>query len=164
MLLVKNILSTAAQLARLGRGGGAAEPAQKSPLALTGPSSPGSTPSDAMRQILADYDVADISPRALSEMLQKLRQAGALSEKDFQELASVRLDLDSENPAPDQRLNLVELYGKKLAAFRQQQGAIQVAAPARGASEATLQRQVGWLQKFAQIHAGTSPFGFDTLA
>jgi len=164
MLLVKSILSTAAQLARLGRGGGAAQPAQKSSPTATGPSSPGSTPSDAMRQILADYDVADISPRAFSEMLQKLRQAGALSEKDFQELASIRLDVENENSAPDQRLNLVELYGKRLAAIRQQQGASQVSAAARPASEATLQRQLGWLQKFAQIRAGTSPLGFDTLA
>jgi ribosome-binding protein aMBF1 (putative translation factor) len=117
-----------------------------------------------MRQILADYDVADISPRAFSEMLQKLRQAGALSEKDFQELASIRLDVENENSAPDQRLNLVELYGKRLAAIRQQQGASQVSAAARPASEATLQRQLGWLQKFAQIRAGTSPLGFDTLA
>jgi len=164
MLLVKSILSTAAQLARLGRGGGASGPAQKSSPTPTGASSPGSTPSDAMRQILADYDVADISPRALSEMLQKLRQAGALSEKDFQDLSSIRLDLDSESSGPDQRLNLVELYGKKLAAIRQQQDTSQTAVAARGASEATLQRQLGWLQKFAQIRAGTSPLGFDTLA
>ena len=164
MLLVKSILSTAAQLGRLGRGSGPAEPAQKSPLAPTGPSSAGTPPSDAMRQILAEYDVANISPRAFSEMLQKLRQAGALSEKDFQELSSIRLDLDNEGVEPDQRINLVELYAKKLSNIREQRDANPAAAAARQAAQTSLQRQLEWLQKSAQVRAGTSPAGFDTLA
>jgi hypothetical protein len=117
-----------------------------------------------MRQILAEYDVANISPRAFSEMLQKLRQAGALSEKDFQELASIRLDLDNEGVGPDERVNLLELYAKKLNSIREQRDANPAAAASRQAMQASLQHQLEWLQKSAQLHTGASPAGFDTLA
>jgi len=162
MLLVKSILSSVAQLARLGR---RSEPTQsvagQTLPTAAGPSSAGSALSDAMRQIVAEYDVANISPRALSEMLQKLRQAGALSDKDFQELSSIRLDLDNEGVGLDERINLVERYAKKLGSIREQRDA----NPAvRQATQASLQRQLAWLQKSVQIRTGTSPLGFDTLA
>jgi hypothetical protein len=164
MLFVKSILSTAAQLARLGARSGSVQPAQASSSALTGTLSPGGPTSDAMRQVLAEYDVANISPRAFSEMLQRLRQAGAFSDRDFQELSSIRLDLDTEGVGPDERVNLVERYARKLSSIREQRDANPAAAAARQTAQASLQRQVEWLRKFAQLHAGASPGGFDTLA
>jgi hypothetical protein len=165
MLFVKSILSTVSQLGRLGRRSEPPQPAaDKSPAATTGTSSATSPPSDAMRQILAEYDVTNISPRAFSDMLQKLRQAGSLSEKDFQELSSIRLDLEHEGADPDQRVNLAERYAKKLSSIREQRDANPAAAAARQATQASLERQVEWLQKFAQLRSGTGQAGFDTLA
>ena len=163
MMFVKAILSTAAQLAQLGRtaraAGGAPNAASSNPAA----SSPAGAPaSDAMRQALAGYDVTDISPRAFSEMLQKLRQAGTLSEKDYQELSSIRTDLEHEGTDPDHRVNLVDLYAKKLASIRGQSGASQAAVSQ--AAGASAQRQLEWLQSFARLHAGQGPLGFDAMA
>ena len=116
-----------------------------------------------MRQVVAGYNVTDISPRAFSEMLQKLRQAGSLSDKDYQELSSVRANLEHDGTDPDHRLNLVDLYAKKLAGIQGQPGASQAAATQQAAG-APVQRQLEWLQKFARLHAGQGPLGFDTLA
>ncbi len=164
MLFVKSILSTAAQLARLGARSGSAGTTEKSTPAAAATSLSGSPPSDAMRRVLAEYDVADISPRAFSEMLQRLRQAGALPEKDLQELSSLRLELDGEGVGPDERVNLVQRCAKKLSSIRAERDANPAAAAARQATQASLQRQVEWLQKFTQLRAGASPSGFDTLA
>jgi len=165
MLFVKSILSTVAQLGRLGRRSEPAQPAaDKPPTAPTGTSSATSPPSDSMRQILAEYDVTNISPRAFSDLLQKLRQAGSLSEKDFQELSSIRLDLEHEGADPDQRVNLVERYAKKLSSIRDQHDANAASDAARQATEASLQRQLEWLRKVAQVRSGTGPAAFDTLA
>ena len=164
MLFVKSLLATASQLGRLGRRSAPAPAVDKTAAPSTGASSASSPPTDGMPQVLGEYDVSNISPRAFSDMLQKLRQAGSLSERDFQELSSIRLDLEHDGADPDQRVNLVDRYAKKLAAIRQQRDASPAAVAARQATEATLQRQLDWLQKFAQLHTGASPSGFDTLA
>jgi hypothetical protein len=149
-MFVNGILSAAAQLARLTR---AVKPAGGVAKAASAAASPTAAPaSDAMRQIAADYDVTSISPRAFSEMLQKLRQAGTLSDKDYQDLSAIRADLEQGGSDPDQRINLVDLYTKKLAGVRGQS-----TAP-------SAQRQLDWLQKFARLRAGQGSAALDAMA
>lgn len=163
-MFVKGILSTAAQLAQLVRGSKPAEGAlSASPGSQASPSPASAAASDAMRQAVAGYDVTDISPRAFSEMLQKLRQSGSLSDKDYQELCSIRTDLERDGADPDHRLNLVDLYAQKLAGIQKQPGAGQAAGTQKTAG-ASVQRQLEWLQKFARLRSGQGPAGFDTLA
>jgi hypothetical protein len=162
-MFVKNILSTGAKAAQLARGAKAAVGAAAA-SANPATTSPANAPaSDAMRQAVAGYDVTNISPRAYSEMLQKLRQANTLSEKDYQDLSSIRADLDRDGVNPDQPVNLVDLYTKKLAGIRGQSAAGQPTA-AQQAAATSSQRQLDWLQKFARLHSGQVSTGLDTVA
>ncbi len=116
-----------------------------------------------MRQVVSGYDVTNISPQGFSEMLQKLRQAGTLSDKDYQDLASIRSDLEQGGAAPDQRVNLVDLYTKKLAGIRGPSAAGQPKAVQQAAATSA-QRQLDWMQKFARLHSGQGSTGLDTVA
>ncbi len=155
--------------ARLGHRGGAADPPAAAPAAPSaGPAAAAAVKStDAMREILAQYDVADISPRAFSEMLQKLRQAGLLAEKDFQELSLIRLDLDREGTGPDERVNLLDLCRRQLERLRDDLGDLRkrtAAVPGDASLEAPLRRRLEWLQKFAAIHGNPAAAGVNALA
>src|SRR3989304_6156831 len=61
-------------------------------------------------EILRKYDVTRISPEEFLQMIQKLYKAGALSEKDYQELSAARVDLENACIEPDERINLLEFY------------------------------------------------------
>jgi hypothetical protein len=127
--------------------------------------SPGS--SEAMREILGQYDVTGISPRAFSEMLQKLNRAGVLPDKDFQELSLIRLDLERDGIEPDDRVYLVQLYARKLRDFQEQLKEFQEKSSSLTAAEAAiapLRRRLECLQKFAAIHANPGAVGLDALA
>jgi len=155
--------------AKPGHQGKAAEPPATASAAPTaGPAAAAPARSaDAMRDILAQYDVTDISPRAFSEMLQKLRQAGLLAEKDFQELSLIRLDLDREGTGPDERVNLLDLCRRQLERLREELRDARertAAVPADASQEAPLLRRLEWLQKFAAIHGNPAATGVDALA
>ena len=111
---------------------------------------------DAMREILGQYDVKNITPRSFSEMLQKLRQANSISEKDYQELSQIRMDLDRDGLGPDERVNLVEHYQRKLSNLQDDikdlQGKTDSTA-VREALQAPVLRRLDWLQKLATMHA-----------
>ncbi len=104
---------------------------------------------DALRAIAAEYDVTDISPRAFSEMIDRLRQAGALSDKDYQELAAIRVDLEQAGVGPDDEIDLVQFYRQRL----------QEAAHAEESQKSPrpdlerLRARVEWLQKFAALRS-----------
>ncbi len=121
---------------------------------------------DAMREILKEYDVTDISPRGFSEMLQKLHRAGALGDKEYQELSLVRLDLDREGIGANERVNLVELFNRKLKGIQDAPRDLDedyAAQADREATAGTLSRRLEWLEKFSAIHSSPSPFGVDAV-
>ncbi len=64
----------------------------------------------AMAEIVAQYDVTRITPSAYSEMLQKLRAAGAISDAELQELSVVRLDLERAGVSPDETVDWLEKF------------------------------------------------------
>lgn len=72
------------------------------------------TASSVARQILETYDVTHITPRQFSEMLQRMREAGLISEADFNELVKIRNDLNEAGVEPDEVVDLLAFYRKRL--------------------------------------------------
>jgi len=121
-----------------------------------------------LREIAAEYDVTDISPREFSEMIGKLYEAGTLSDQQYQDLSQVRADLDLEGVDPDETLNLVEFYVDKL---RELCGSLDDADGGSGSISAktlpeaiSAQRRLAWLEKLAAIQAEPDSTGLDTTA
>jgi hypothetical protein len=124
---------------------------------------PAATPaSAAMRQILAQYDVTNISPSDLSTMVQKLQQSGAVSPQDAKELGAMRVDLDQAGVAPDQSINLVDFYRQRVQEaqdkFDGDPGAVQQQ------QLQSSQQRLQWAEKFAAGHAHPEDIGLCTTA
>ena len=161
---ISNVLSSFTDAAKLG--GKTAESAAGSLLKVLKPSDAAGQTSAAsraaMNDILKKYDVTKITPEDFSKMITKLHDAGAISDQDFQELSSIRTDLESQGVASDQTVNLVQLYGDQLRKVQQQMGdtpdteSQQKLAPAM--------RKLDWLQKFALLHANPDAAGIDLAA
>ena len=119
-----------------------------------------------LRDILTQFDVTNISPQGFSDLVQKLRQTGLLPDKDYQELTAIRTDLDRDGVAATQRVNLVEMYTKKLASLEQDFKAQQekLGTAEAQAMDATLRRRLDWLQKLSAIHASPETATINALA
>jgi tryptophan 2,3-dioxygenase len=149
------------------QGSETAEPIQSSPAetAAAEPNSPGT--SSAFRQILAQYDVSSTTPRQFSEMLQKLRQSGAISDQQYQNLSQIRTDLDASGVQPDQEVDLVKFYSQKVNAAPNAAAAAQTqtgSSPA-GSSQtlSTAQQRLDWLRKVSTIQNDPNA-GINSLA
>ena len=113
---------------------------------------------EELKGIVSQYDLTDITPRDFSEMLRELRDAGALTETEYGDLAQIRLDMDTENVDPDESLNLLEFYGKSIDR-------------ARGDSEsdtastmlASMERRLDWLEKVAVLQESPDAAGLNAL-
>jgi hypothetical protein len=120
----------------------------------------------ALGDILAQYDVTDISPRDFSEMIQKLYEAGALADQQFQELSLIRVDLDLEGVDPHERLDLLDFYLDKLRDLHRDLEDLRYPAGSASASQppavGAIQRRLEWLEKFALIQAAPEALRLDT--
>jgi hypothetical protein len=135
--------------------------------AVTAGSAPASAPpavpaTAAMRQILAQYDVTNISPSEFSDMVQKLQQSGAISPQDAKELAATRMDLEQAGIDPHQSINLVDFYRERVQKaqdkFDANPGAVQ-----QQQLQAQQQR-LQWMEKLAAGHAHPEDIGLSTTA
>jgi hypothetical protein len=118
-------------------------------------------------QILAQYDVTDITPRKYSEMVQKLRDTGTLGEADVRELTQVRTDLDADGTGANENVNLLTFYQQRLHTLQgqaQQSDSESTKAAAVKQSMASAQRRLEWVQKLAAMHDASDSVGLDTLA
>ncbi|MGA2065349.1 MAG: hypothetical protein ABSG86_10280 [Thermoguttaceae bacterium] len=138
-------------------GGGAATPA-----AAAAPATPTASSTAAMREILAQYDVTDISPSELSTMVQKLQQSGAISPQDAKELAAVRMDLEQAGVHPDESVNLVDFYRQRVQQAQQAAGNHPSAAQQQQLQ--TERQRLQWAEKFAAGHANPEDIGLSTTA
>lgn len=164
---IKSILSRLSNPAKLAGHQEAAEPTSRQSLEAAGLGSHPSTASlSRLHEILARYDVTDISPQAFSEMLEKLRQAGLLSPNDLQELGQIRIDLKREGIRPDERINLVQWYAKRLKAIQEQSEELEQKLGPSGlqALEASIRCRLEWLEKFLAIHRAPDAAMVNTLA
>jgi len=133
------------------------------PAALGGGPAAGSESAGALRQIAARYDVSDISPAEVSNLLQELHQAGLLSDGQYHELSQIRLDLDAAGVEADDRVDLLDFYAEKLEALAESAPGMPAAQVASAMQP--LEGRHGWLQKVAllQSSAGNTS-ALDALA
>jgi hypothetical protein len=118
--------------------------------------------SAAMRQILAQYDVTDISPSQFTDMVQKLQQNGAIAPQDAKNLSAIRLDLEQAHVDPDESINLVDFYQQKVQKAQRQFDSDPSAANQQ--QLAPLQQRLNWMQKLAAGHAHPEDIGLNTTA
>jgi hypothetical protein len=109
-----------------------------------------------LRDILSRYNVNDITPRKFTEMLQSLKQAGTITDDQFQELSAIRTQLDANGIAPDEEVDLVQFCTKQLQEAQDND--------AKPATVATAQRQLDWLRKCALIQSTPGTATLDSLA
>jgi hypothetical protein len=160
---VSNVLSGFTDTTKLG---GKKPDAAETLLKVLKPSDAASQPSAAsraaMNEIMKRYDVTNITPEDFSKMITKLHDAGAISDQDFQELSTIRTELESQGIEPDQSVNLVELYGDRVRKAEQQSAdQLDVASQQK---LAPAMRKLDWLQKFALIHSNPDAAGLDIAA
>lgn len=109
--------------------------------------SPVSEPSSLLAQILESYDVRHITPRQLTEMLQKLREAGFLTEEEFSDLGQIRNDLTEAGIEPDEALDLIRFYQQRLERLKLWQE--EQDNPALQRLQFNWQKRLEWLEKVA---------------
>lgn len=124
--------------------------------------SPTTAAAVAMAGILSDYDVTDISPTEFSEMIQKLFEAGGLTDKQFEQLAAIRLDLDLEGVEPDESIDLLEFYVDKVEKLQRRLSDSDGPGAARQQLGPML-RRLDWLEKFALIQSSPDAIGLDAV-
>ena len=129
---------------------------------LTSLSESPSAATTALREILAEYDVTDITPREFSKMLHKMHKSGIITEDELKDLSLIRVDLDRDGIDPDESINLADYYANKL---RKQPPAFDVSELSGDEpSPEVLQRRLDWLEKFALIQSSSDVVGLDAVA
>ncbi len=123
--------------------------------------SPG--PRETLIEVLSRYDVADMTPSDYSEMIQELHDGGAISDEEFQQLATVRVDLDNEGIDPDESFDLLEFYMDQVADMRRELDGQKFDSP-ESEKLSVLLRRLDWMQKFSTIQSSPDSVGLDTMA
>jgi hypothetical protein len=111
---------------------------------------------EVIRSIVSGYDLKNITPLQLSEMLQALHEAGALSDQQLQELSTIRTDLDLQGIESDEPVDLLDYCSKRLDDLQKRlQDANDGFAgqPPQGESLETVSRWLAWLQKIATVQS-----------
>jgi hypothetical protein len=114
-------------------------------------------------EILRKYDVTRISSDQFMQMIQNLYKAGALSEKDYQELSAMRSELEHDGIEPDEQINMLEHYSDKVSKAQKELGDT-LSDAARQKSLGPDMRRLDWLQKFAAVQASPDALGLDIAA
>ena len=128
---------------------------------------PGSEAATALGDILAQYDVTAISPAQFSEMIQKLYQAGAISERELQELSLIRLDLYVSEAPADEPIDLLDFYTDKLEDLQDSLGDPEADADMLTTGDpslSTLRNRLAWIEKFAIAQSAPDAIGLNALA
>jgi hypothetical protein len=135
----------------------AADPS--SPTAAGQPTSTAQT--EALRKIMAQYDVNQITPNQFTQLVEKLHDAGVLNQQDVQSLSAVRSDLGAAHIEPDESVNLVDFYRQKVEDLQRQSSGGDTGAQ----SQLTPMRQrLDWIEKFATAHSKPDSLGLTAVA
>lgn len=97
--------------------------------------------------ILARYDLTDITPREFSQMLDELHQAGLLTDEQYQELNEIRKDLASADVLPQEKIDLLDFYRRLLEKADRVGGDGAEGGTARQVAD--WRRRLTWLEKLA---------------
>lgn len=118
----------------------------------------GSGVSSLGQEILKGYDVTHITPRQFSEMLQKLRESGVISEEEYLDLTQIRRDLTEAGIEADEPVDLLEFYQKFIRKLQLMQSL--ASTESSDDIQSALQRaerHLTWLEKIStlQLETGT---------
>jgi len=97
------------------------------------------------QEILSQYDVSDITPREFSEMLQSLHASGVITDQQYQDLSTLRAELDAQGIEPDEKIDLVQFCERRLEDARD--------SNAESSLVSTMERRLESLRKFALIQS-----------
>ena len=131
--------------------------------AAVDPSSP-PTPTAAMREILSRYDMANITPNDFSKLIQQLSDKGTISQKEMQELSSIRVDLENAGVSPDESVNLLDFYQQRIAKVQDAAAHSPDAAAVVQPNIDLLVGRLSWLQKFAAVRQQGGQSGVNSVA
>ncbi len=126
-----------------------------------------STANSALRDIMADYDLTDITPEQYSEMLTRLRKEGALTEEEYTQLAQLRIELDNEGIASSERIDLLSVYRTRVAKLEKQAQDTSMNSSQRTIMQQALsgaQHRLDWLEKLEMVHSQPESIGLDAVA
>jgi acyl-CoA reductase-like NAD-dependent aldehyde dehydrogenase len=161
---ISNVLAGYSDPATMAKQGEAGEAAGARGLkAAEGHASPATGKAKAMAEILSRYDVTDISPAEFSRMIQRLFEAGTLSEQELQQLAAIRMDLDLDGVEVDESIDLLDFYAQKIEKLQRRLS--DADTPGAGNQQlAPLLHRLDWLEKFALIQSTPDSIGLDAVA
>ena len=120
-------------------------------------------PSTVLAEILSKYDVTDISPTEFSQMIQKLYEASAITEKELQQLTVIRHELDASGVEADESIDLLQYYVDKIEKIQRRFDASD-GPPAENERLGPLLRRLDWIEKFAMVQAAPDTIGFSAVA
>lgn len=124
------------------------------------------TPSHAKpADILARYDLTDITPREFSLLLDELHQSGLLTDEQFRELSEIRKDLASADVLPQEKIDLLDFYRRLLEKAERLASGDAQGETARQVAD--WRRRLDWLEKLAAAQreiAAASPDSEGVLA
>lgn len=110
------------------------------------------------QEILKSYDVTQITPRQFSEMLQKLRESGVISEEEYLDLAQIRRDLTQAGIEADEPVDLLDFYQKLIRKLQLMQSLASTESidEIQQALERA-EKHLAWLEKVStqQLESGT---------
>jgi hypothetical protein len=125
------------------------------------------TPTEAMRQVMADYDLTQITPQQYSEMLDRLRKGNAITEEEYSQLSQVRTELDSEGVGESEKVDLLSFYHQRSQRLSKQVEETSSDTAGRAALAKSLrdtQHRLDWLEKLEMVHAQPDSIGLDAVA
>jgi hypothetical protein len=111
--------------------------------AQSAPASQGS-----LRPLLSDVDLRNTSPRELSRLAHRLFAAGVITAGEFQELTSIRAELEAAAVAPDQK---VDIIGRLTEQLDQSQSAPSHDSPAADYRADQTRRQLDLLARLSTL-------------
>ncbi len=159
MLPVASILTGLSTVGSLFRRSGSVEAAKATEPAPADPLASLSSES-ALQELASRHDLTKISPEDFSALARQLHQAGVINDRELQDLAAVRLELDLAELPPGKPVDVLAFLETK-----QQRLQGQLAAPAGGTSPSLsasdyneaadrVARQLDFLREFQQARSG----------
>ena len=137
----------------------APEPAAAAPASSA---APGGGRASQARDILAQYDIRNITPREFSELTQKLHQAGVITSNDLKDLSQLRMDMDLSQAGPDEPIDLLDFEKDRLEAKASELEDLKLRSPESPQAQdpdgfmAAVAKQFEWIRKFADIQSGVA--------
>lgn len=157
---IRNILAGQSEQALLGKRGGSEPIGSTTTMSAEPAATPARSVTGTMAAVLANYDVGRITPSEYSEMLQQLASAGVLSQEEYQELAAVRVDLDTAGVGPDEPIDLVSFYRQLIGKLERRLDDAEQPQAIRQQIQ-NLRRRLDWMEKFAVVQANPDAAGID---